>query len=128
MRYFVLKDTPSGQFILGWYSGTFAAASIIFFLYLGQTRGKARESLMKNDRLKVFFLSFLIQLCLIIEYWALQLAPINVAYSIFLVAEMTIPAIIGIRLFREPKLDLEEKTLFGLAILGGILVTLFFRG
>lgn len=126
-RYFVLEKVPIGQFILGWYSGTLAAASIIFLFYLSKSGKRARESFVSGDVAKVFFLSLLIVLCMIVEYWALMLAPINVAYAIFMTAEMTIPAVIGIRFFREPKLDLEEKTLFGLGILGGILITLFFR-
>lgn len=125
MRYWALHKIKSLIFLSGWYGGAFLAA--LFLLVLDH--GKTKYQLCFKDVLRVFILSISIIMSLALAFWSYQVTPLTIAQPIFLVGEMIIPALIGLYYFKEIKeLDQIEIFLFGLGILGGIVIAFNYHG
>lgn len=124
-RYWNLRQVPLTTFLAMWYSGALLSALVMF--RLTRKRGGSR-GLARTDIGRVALLSLTILTALALGYVTFGLAPIAVAQPIFLVAEMIVPALIGLYVFHErEQLDRTEVGCFALALLGGLLVGFGFR-
>lgn len=77
--------------------------------------------------LPVAGLSVIIITALSLEVWAMSLAPIAVVQPIFQAAEMVIPTLTGLFIFKEIKdMSLRNKITIGIGLIGGLLIAVSF--
>ena len=131
MRYWALNRIPAGQFLFGWYGGALMTATLLLLFYREKDSGKtiAFRNLTLRQKSTLLLWSGALGTGIIyslgLHYWAFQLAPLIVLQPIFLVAEMIIPALMGLFLFSEHKnLSWPEWIYFGISATGGLLVAL----
>lgn len=125
-RYFALTDLPVPAFTVAWYSGAFLGAVIIFRL-----RGKeeAGEKLNTAQKIRVFIQAILISVSLALSCWVMSpsWAPLTIFQPIDMVAEMTLPVIIGLTLFKEYR-DYEKRPtrlewlIMAIGLIGSLLI------
>lgn len=127
-RYFGINGVERLTFLSSWYGGSLLTALVIFLTYTDKDETqKIKTPLTLKDVGWVGILSVVIFLSLFLAYWSYQLAPIIVLQTIYLVAEMVLPSIIGLVVFHErKKMDAQEWIYFGIGITGGVLVALNF--
>lgn len=98
MRYFAVAGVRFPTFLAAWYGGSFVGAlSIRWFL----GRREAGTPLNWSGVSGMFLLACTVFIQLLGWVWAQQLAPITVVQPIKQVAEMVIPTIIGLTVFKE---------------------------
>ena len=123
-RYSAVSGVPVGQFLMSWYIGSFVTATLLVLLYKDPDEKPGRmPALAARDVLVMFVYAGGIALCLAIEFWALTLAPQTLVQPIFLVAEATIPTVIGLTIFKERStFDRAQWCFAALGMLGVILI------
>ncbi len=134
IRYQALKNFPVTGFLAFWFIGTLLAASLILFISKKINNRVANTvdhdfsyDLSRKDIRGVFWLSISIVASLALTFWSYKVAPLTVSQPIFLVGEMILPAFLGLYYFKEiKKLDLKEKLIFSVGIVGGLIVILSF--
>ncbi len=127
MRYYALREIGAGTFMASWYIGALMSMLLIQSLERLRRDAHATPPLTSGDILGVGVLSVFIVASLGLEYWALQLAPLVVIQPIFLVAELIIPALLGLYLFKERRyITGTEWFYFALAMYGGLQVGIGF--
>jgi len=122
-RYWSFHDMPVQTFVLAWYVGTLIAALLIYLLYTdpGDDQ-RARTPFTAKDIGAHFFLALLIYVSLVLASFAYR-APVVVVQPVFLVAEMIIPALMGLYVFHERKqFAPEEWAYFAIGFAGALLV------
>ncbi len=122
MRYFALKGMLLPTFIVGWYSGAFIGALIVF-VFAG--KAEAGQPLRIKNALRILPLSLTIFTSLMLAYWARSIAPLIVTQPIFQVAEMILPTAMGLWVFKEMKeLNLLSRIAIAVGLAGGIIIAL----
>jgi len=101
MRFFYLQGLNILTYVIAWYFGSFLGALLTRFAIMG--RGEAGPPLTLNQLMKVFLLAIAIWTAIMVDYWIRTLGPITVIQPIQLVAEMSVPSIIGLILFKESR-------------------------
>lgn len=129
-RWFALRDVGIGTFMFGWYFGSFIVATI---LMLSKKEGTIVQEIIRMKRSSNISVGLISSLFVTVNigfsYWALALAPLTIVKPIFFVSAMIIPALVGLYYFNEREgLTRTEKLSFPLAIVGGIIIGLGFRG
>lgn len=123
MRYFSLKDVSMFAFAIFWYAGSWLGALIVRFFVMRSR--EAGNPLDFTQLKKVFFLAILVWTSLLFNYWLRMLVPITVIQPIQLVAEMSIPAALGLFWFHEIKsMNRKEKLSIGFGLAGLLLVVI----
>ena len=125
-RWWGLNGVPLVTFMANWYTGAMFAALLIFFFYRDSS---VNQQTIGPFRLSSFLLLGIFTVCMVasiaLGYAAYERAPVSVVQPIFLVAEMILPALIGLFGFGERKnLCRKEYLLLASAFLGGALVGL----
>lgn len=130
MKYYGLHKVPVGTFLFAWYSGTvISSLGMLAFYRPSAAERRAAAPLKPRDIAMLAALSLCVIVSLGLSYWAYQLAPQNVVQPYFLLGEMILPTFLGLFIFYERKhLERREYAYFALAILGGILIGINFRG
>ena len=124
-RYSAVNGVPVGQFLSSWYVGSFVTATLLVLFFKDPDEKGEAPSLTIRDKLVMFVYAGAIALCLAIEFWALTLAPQTLVQPIFLIAEATIPTIIGLVIFKEKDtFDRAQWYFAALGILGVGLIAL----
>jgi hypothetical protein len=125
MKYWNTASIPATSFIAVWYPGCFVG-SLLVFAFMRKKDVKKEVAVTKltaKNLREIFALSLAIFSSLLLGYLSYGLAPQIIVQPIYLVAEMTLPAIIGLLLFKERKgYDKLDWLLFALAIVGGVVV------
>lgn len=98
MRYFALRGVGVASFLAAWYVGSFIGALSIRFLLGAREAGSPLDGRGVRG---MFLLACTVVAQLLGWVWAQQLAPITVVQPIKQVAEMVIPTIIGLTVFKE---------------------------
>ena len=126
MRYWGVRGTSLGTFLVNWHGGVVLAAALLL-LTAPAERQAARTRLPRGDWLRVVGLSLLVLVTMSTAFWAYRLAPQTIVQPLFLVGEMIAPALIGLYVFAEREaLDRPEQLYFVLGLGGGLLVALSF--
>ena len=125
-RWWGLSGVPLVTFMANWYTGAMFAALLIFFYYRDPS---VSQQTVGSFRSSNFLLLGMFTVCMVasmaLGYAAYERAPVSVVQPIFLVAEMILPALIGLFGFGERKnLCRKEICLITSAFLGGALVAL----
>lgn len=130
MRWFAIKDIGVGTFMFGWYFGSFIVATTLMQSKKEGTLIQEMVKIKKSSNLSIGLISSLfVTVNIAFSYWALSLAPLTVVKPIFFVSAMIIPALVGLYYFNERKgLTTAEKLSFPVAIIGGIVIALGFKG
>lgn len=105
-----------------WYFGSLLGSLAV---YLIAGKKEAGKPLTVRQIVKVIPLSVTIVTSVSMLYWAKTLAPITVLQPIQQVAEMILPTLLGLYLFKEVKhLTRLDKVVFAVGIAGGLIVAL----
>ncbi len=124
MRLWAVNNVPPGTFLFGWYSGSFIGALAVYKLCSPPPATRPFPVLLK----RTLPLSLAIVGSLALEFWAYSLAPLVVVQPIFLVAEIIVPTLIGLWIFKERKnLGLNGWLYFALGIGGALITALSWR-
>lgn len=122
MRYFALKGMLLPTYVVGWYSGAFIGALIVFVL-AGKT--EAGQPLGIKNTLRILPLSLTICTSVTLAYWARSVAPLIVTQPIFQVAEMVLPTAMGLWVFKEIKaLNFLSRIAIAVGLASGITIAL----
>ena len=122
MRYFALEGISVFSYVAAWYSGSFLGALVVFAV---AGKAEAGISLKPKQIVRIIPLTLTIWLPLMAEYWGSTLAPITVYQPIYQVAEMVLPTVMGLWLFKEAKdLRLIDKFIFLAGMAGGFIIVL----
>ena len=122
MRYFALEGISLLSYVAAWYAGSFLGALVVFAV---AGKKEAGENLTRKQVVGIIPLAASCWLPLMTEYWISSLAPTTVYQPIYQVAEMVLPTIIGLWLFKEAK-DLRpiDKAVFAVGMAGGLIIVL----
>lgn len=124
LRAFALKNIAMPTFALAWYNGSFLGALFIRFILMG--RDEAGPPLTHSARAKVSILSLGIWTSLMLDYWMREHFPITVIQPIQLVAEMSIPAIVGFY-FGKATMTRKEILVIVVGLVGVALIAIAFK-
>ncbi len=113
-RYFFLGGMSLLTFVASWYGGSFCGACVVFAL---GGKKEAGEPLKLKQIGGVLVLAVIIWTSLMLGYWVRSLAPLTIVQPIYQIAEIILPTIIGLWIFKEAK---ELSTISRLAILIGL--------
>ncbi|MDO8583637.1 MAG: hypothetical protein Q7R83_00460 [bacterium] len=115
-RYFALAGVPIVTYALCWYTGALLGSFLVMFLVSTAERG-AQISWASVARVSP--LATLVWGSLMLAYWANQKAPIVIVQPIYQVAEMVLPTLVGLYLFKEGRdLSRSHKFLFFVGLCG----------
>lgn len=124
MRLFSVQGMNILTYIAAWYSGSWLGALFTRFVIMG--REEAGQPLTHLQRVKVLLLAVGIWISLMLNYLMRTLVPITVVQPIQLVAEMSVPALIGLVIFHEAR-SMSRREI-GLIIIGLVGVSLIAIG
>ena len=117
MRFFSLQGLNILTYVVAWYSGAWLGALVTRFVLMG--RDEAGPPLTHTQRGKVFLLAVGIWTSLMLAYLMRTLFPITVLQPIQLVAEMSVPALIGLTIFNEARsMSRREIVMIIMALVG----------
>lgn len=124
-RYWSYYDMPVPTFLLGWYTGTLIVAILLFLIYKDTSENqKSVAPLGLKGIAEMFVLAVFILVSLGLASVSYRL-PQTVVQPIYFVAEMIIPALIGLFIFHERKqFATIEWFFFGLGAVGAFVVVL----
>lgn len=126
MRFFSLQGLNILTYVVAWYFGAWLGALFMRFVLMG--RDEAGPPLTHVQKAKVSFLAVGIWTSLMLAYLMRTLVPITVVQPIQLVAEMSVPAIIGLTIFGEGRsMSRQEIVMIVLGLVGISLITIGFR-
>lgn len=115
-----VSGLPLPAFLVAWYGGAYLGSNIVMFLAGKKEMG---ASLTWRGIAAVSLLSLSVFLSLGLTYWVNMEAPVTVTQPIFQVAEMVIPALIGLYVFKEIKeYGGAKKLVFAIAFIGSLVV------
>ncbi|MCX6722594.1 MAG: hypothetical protein NT094_00825 [Candidatus Staskawiczbacteria bacterium] len=121
MRFFSSVDGMSlPAFAFSWYIGSLIGAGFVFLL-----GGKKEAGMPLKPRQigKVSILAFIIWISLSISYWARSIAPLTIIQPIDQVAEMILPTIVGLWIFKESaNLSRLSQIAILLGLTGGMII------
>ncbi len=123
IRALALRDVMDiGSFVVGWYPG---ATSVGVIILLRKRMIKGLDVLTLRDVWFSVALGAVIVAALAAHVWVLQLAPIIATQAIFLIAETTLPGLIGLYFFNEKKdLALVDYGFFALGLVAVLMIAL----
>ena len=126
MRYYSFKEAmPTGVFLTAWYGGAFLAALTLLFSYQEKGGAANTQRLSARGVIGSAILALCIAVSLALGYWAFKFAPQTAIQPLYLVAEMTVPALIGLFIFKERKgLTRQEWIFFAMGFAGGTMIAL----
>ena len=125
MRYFGLTGVTVANYVLFWYGGSLIGAVLVRQTF---GKGEGEELLAWKEVALVGQLTVAIWLSLASAYWSMTLAPIIVVQPIYQVAEMVLPTIIGLTVFKEAaNLRALEKAAMAVGLIGGLVIAISFR-
>lgn len=125
MRFFSLQGMNILTYIVAWYFGAWLGALCTRFVIMG--RVEAGPSLTHAQRGKVFLLAVGIWTSLMLAYWMRTLVPITVVQPMQLVAEMSVPALIGLTIFNEARsMSRREIVMIIMGLVGISLIAIGF--
>ncbi len=101
MRFFSLQGMNILTYVVAWYFGAWLGALFTRFVIMGH--GEAGPALTHVQKGKVLLLAVGIWTSLMLAYLIRTLVPITVVQPIQLVAEMSIPTLIGLTIFGEAR-------------------------
>lgn len=119
MKYFAVKEVPTGSFLLGWYGGSFVTASaVLFWSVSGRGVVKAARGTFIGSNVPLMCLmSLLVVMNIWVSYWAFQLAPMVVVRPVFFAAQLIMPALTGLICFNEGS-NFNKLIWFGFVLSG----------
>lgn len=121
LKYFVVDGVGIFNFCSLWYLGGLLASSMMFLF----KEKSFKFSISKSNLLLTALNALVISTSLSLTLWVYQVVPITYAQSIFQSAEMFIPSIIGLFIFKEIKfLSNLEKIGILVGILGAVFICL----
>jgi len=119
-RHLAIEDMPIGQFMTGWYLGSLLGA---YLLIKSRKFGSSRGFLGTRETLVILALAILVWASMLLNYIALQNAPIVVVQPLFQLSEMIFPLLVGLIVFKEAKrLSALGKVGMVVSLTGGILI------
>lgn len=125
MRFFSLQEMNILTYIVAWYSGAWLGALCTRFVIM--ERDEVGPSLTHAQRGKVFLLAVGIWTSLMLAYLMRTLVPITVVQPIQLVAEMSVPALIGLTIFSEARsMSRREIVMIIMGLVGISLIAIGF--
>lgn len=125
MRFFSLQGLNILTYVVAWYSGAWFGAIFTRFVIIG--RDEAGPPLTRVQKAKVSLLAVGIWTSLMLAYYIRTLVPITVVQPIQLVAEMSVPAIIGLTIFGERRsMSRKEIAVIVVGLIGISLVAIGF--
>lgn len=123
-RFFSLQGMPILTYVAAYYFGAWLAALLLRFLVMGPD--EIGRPLTNSQRVKVLLLGTSLWISLMLSYFIRIFVPITVIQPISLVAEMSIPTMIGLVIFHEGK-GLSARGV-GLILIGFIGISLIAVG
>ncbi|MDO8676923.1 MAG: hypothetical protein Q7K16_04775 [Candidatus Azambacteria bacterium] len=128
-RYFVLEGVKVGTWLMGWYIGSFLAASVIFACHKKRNLGHAFVKSFAGSNVLLMLIScVLIMVNIWLGFWALGLAPLTVVQPIWFASAMIMPTILGLFIFKEGgRYDTMDKFLFVQIMIGAAIIAFSFR-
>lgn len=124
-RFFNVEGINLLTFISAWYAGAFVGALFVRYFLAGDK--EIGTALKPNQMFHTFVLAVLILSSLAIQYWIREFTPIAVIQPIQLAAQIIIPTLAGLFIFKErAKITQIEKWLLTISLLGIMLVMLSF--
>lgn len=125
MRFFSLQGLNILTYVAAWYFGAWLGAIFTRFVIMG--RDEAGPPLTHIQQAKVLLLAVSIWTSLMFAYLLRTLAPITVVQPIQLVAEMSIPSIIGLTIFHEARgISRLEIIVIATGLVGVLLIAVSF--
>lgn len=117
IRWFNLQGLSMLTYVAAWYSGSWLGALFTRHVLTRKTN-EAGAKLEYKLKLKVAILGMIIWTSMMLGYWMYSFLPITVLQPIRLVAEMSIPTLIGLFLFKEIKTMSRKEIIL---IAGGLI-------
>lgn len=119
-RHLAIEDMPIGQFMTGWYLGSLLGA---YLLIKSRKFGSPKGFLGTRETLVILLLAILVWVSMLLNYIALQNAPIVVVQPLFQLSEMIFPLLVGLIVSKEAK-RLSNVGMVGIVVslTGGILI------
>ncbi len=115
-----VSGLPIPAFLVAWYGGAFLGSNVVMLFAGKKEKG---EPLTRQGIAAASLLAFCVFVNLALIYWANMKAPLTVTQPIFQVAEMVIPALIGLYVFKEIKeYGGARKLVFAIAFVGSLVV------
>jgi hypothetical protein len=125
MRFFSLQGLNILTYVAAWYMGSLLGALFTRFVIIGKK--EEGEPLTRVQLAKVLLLAIGIFTSLMLNYWMRMLVPITVIQPIQLVAEMSIPALIGLIFFREIRgMSRQEIVIIAFGLMGVVMIAISF--
>jgi hypothetical protein len=125
MRFFSVQGMNILTYIAAWYSGAWLGALFTRFVIMGYD--EAGPPLTHTQRGKVLLLAVGIWTSLMLAYLMRTLVPITVVQPIQLVAEMSVPALIGLTIFGEARsMSRREIVMIMIGLVGISLIAIGF--
>jgi len=125
MRFFSLQGLNILTYVAAWYFGAWFGALFTRFVIMG--RDEAGPPLTRIQQAKVLLLAVGIWTSLMFAYLMRTLVPITVIQPIQLVAEMSIPTIIGLTIFGEIRsMSHREMAMIAAGLIGISLIAVGF--
>lgn len=130
MRYFSVKGLSILTFVFAWYAGAWFGALFTRFVimrFVKMGRSEAGPPLTHIQRARVSLLAVAIWISLMLACWMRKLVPITVVQPIQLVAEMSVPALIGLTIFSEARsMSRREIVMIIMGLVGISLIAIGF--
>lgn len=124
MRFFSVRGMDMPTYVVAWYGGAWVGALLTRFM---MGRDEAGLPLAHSQKAKVLFLALCIWTSLMLGVFIRKFTPITIIQPIQLVAEMSIPAIIGLTIFGEAHgMSRREIAAITIGIVGITLILIFF--
>jgi len=124
-RVFALKQVALLSYTAAWYSGSWLGSLFTRYFIMGSK--EAGQPLTQNQLLQVLFLAICVWTSGMLLYWMRQILPITKIQPIQMIAEMSIPALLGLGYFGErKKLSRFEIRIIIIGIIGAVLVAMNF--
>ena len=125
MRFFSVQGMHILTYVVAWYSGAWLGALFTRFVIMG--RDEAGSPLTHIQQGKVLLLAVGIWTSLMLAYLMRTLVPITVVQPIQLVAEMSVPTLIGLTIFGEARsMSRREMAIITAGLIGVSLIAVGF--
>ncbi len=124
MRYFAVNGLPMPEYLFGWYGGSFLGAWLLVRIDKKEmSNGKFSIKEIRD----VAILSATLWATMLLNYWAMQLAPLTVLSPINFISRIIFPMLVDFLIFKETTaLTRLEKFAFLLGLVGAVTIGLSF--
>lgn len=125
MRFFALQGMRWNEFIPCWYLGSFLGSLVVYLFSSKEERGNI--STLRPAVILTSVMALNIVASLTMTYWSKALAPVLITQPIYQIAEMVLPVLVGLLIFKE-KQNFRKMGWLALVmgLVGGLLIAFSF--